>query len=682
MKIKVATTLLLLSTNLILAQDFSSKNLETDTTQLLTEVVVTGTGTEHYIKDAPVQTEVIGHKAIEQLQARSIEDLISGLSASFSFHDGDMGNHIKMNGLANDYILIMIDGKRLNGDIGGQNDLQTINPANIDRIEIVKGAASSLYGSDAIAGVINIITKKNFFKTNISSTTRIGEHADVSESASIGLTFKKVKSITGLHFKHTDGWQNTSLQWNQQQLKSGSTLKTVNKSTNYTISEKLDWNIKKVALCANASFYERWVDRSQGKWTYNPNDFYYRNIKSSLGAKYSLKQKYNLSADVSFDRYGYFYDYKLQEVTDYFIDGERITHYPGQRIKQSIQHQLLAQAKCIFNAGNANLLNVGAEYLYNHLESPHRIDGDEASVFSVALYAQDEFSLLKNTTFTVGARATIHKETGSNISPKIAVLYKLGPLNIRAQYAFGHKTPTIKELYYNYTASLGGGALTAYHGNTGLKAQTSRYASLGLEFLNNNLQISLTGYINKIRNMIELVEISLTSEEKLEEIEKSKEYQNLTKAHIYGADFTINYQILPSLKFSASASFSDPKAQYATKGSFYMKYRPIDATSKFSATATIAYLHAWKKYSLGIDVNGRIQSKCRYIEDNDAEDFQIWKLNTSHAFKHLAPCLLTFNAGVDNIFDYVDRTPFGRNRASNTPGRTVYASLIFKFKKS
>lgn len=101
----------------------------------LDEVVVTGTGTEHYLKDAPVQTEVLTRKALEQFQARSMEELLSGLSASLTFHDGDMGGHIQLNGLNNDYILIPIDGKRMNGDVGGQNDLNLLNPANIERIE-------------------------------------------------------------------------------------------------------------------------------------------------------------------------------------------------------------------------------------------------------------------------------------------------------------------------------------------------------------------------------------------------------------------------------------------------------------------------------------------------------------------------------------------------------------------
>lgn len=77
----------------------------------------------------------------------------------------------------------------MNGDIGGQNNLAMINPDNIERIEIVKGASSSLYGSDAIAGVINIITKKNRDPFNVTNKTRVGCYGDIMRSNSIGNYF-------------------------------------------------------------------------------------------------------------------------------------------------------------------------------------------------------------------------------------------------------------------------------------------------------------------------------------------------------------------------------------------------------------------------------------------------------------------------------------------------------------
>ena len=127
----------------------------------LPEVVVTGTGTQHLLRTAPVQTEVISGRQLRQYGGRSLEDILSGLSASFAFNEGDMGSQMQMNGLGNNYILVLVDGKRLHGDVGGENDLSLIDPHNIEKIEIVKGAASALYGSDAIAGVVNIITKKH-----------------------------------------------------------------------------------------------------------------------------------------------------------------------------------------------------------------------------------------------------------------------------------------------------------------------------------------------------------------------------------------------------------------------------------------------------------------------------------------------------------------------------------------
>ena len=101
--------ILLLGTQIASAQSILKDKDDKESSVLLNEVVITGTGTEHYLKDAPVQTEVITSKALEQYQARSIDDLLSGLSPSLTFHDGDMGSHIQLNGLNNDYILYIIN---------------------------------------------------------------------------------------------------------------------------------------------------------------------------------------------------------------------------------------------------------------------------------------------------------------------------------------------------------------------------------------------------------------------------------------------------------------------------------------------------------------------------------------------------------------------------------------------
>ena len=177
----------------------------------LQEVVVTGTGTQHLLKDVPVQTEVISHRQLQQYAGRSIEDILSGLSASFAFNESDMGSQLQINGLGNSYVLILIDGRRLHGDNGGDNDLSLIDPLNIEKIEIVKGASSALYGSDAIAGVINIITKKHReHGMKLDNTTRVGSFGDIRQHNGIALNYGKVSSYTNFQLQHSDGWQNTA----------------------------------------------------------------------------------------------------------------------------------------------------------------------------------------------------------------------------------------------------------------------------------------------------------------------------------------------------------------------------------------------------------------------------------------------------------------------------------------
>jgi outer membrane receptor for ferrienterochelin and colicins len=124
--------LLLIGWALCLTVTLSAQSYLQDT---IPETVVTATGTLHLLKDVPVQTEVI-----------------SGLTSAFAFNEDDMGSHMQLGGLGNSYILILIDGKRIHGDVGGENDLSLIDPRNIEKIEIVKGASSALYGSDAING--------------------------------------------------------------------------------------------------------------------------------------------------------------------------------------------------------------------------------------------------------------------------------------------------------------------------------------------------------------------------------------------------------------------------------------------------------------------------------------------------------------------------------------------------
>jgi outer membrane receptor for ferrienterochelin and colicins len=241
------------------AQTLTTGKGITDSTHEIGEVVITSTGTQHLLKDTPVQTEVISRKMLERYGGKSLEDILSGLTASFAFAQGDMGSQTQLNGLGNNYILILIDGKRIHGDVGGENDLGLIDPHNIERIEIVKGAQSALYGSDAMAGVINIITKKHTEKgIYADNTTRYGTHNDLRQHNTLTLNIGQFSSQTNFQFQRNDGWQNTAEEWAEGMVLADSRNMTVNKFRNWQLAERLTYQpTPNLQLYAEGSYYKK-----------------------------------------------------------------------------------------------------------------------------------------------------------------------------------------------------------------------------------------------------------------------------------------------------------------------------------------------------------------------------------------------------------------------------------------
>lgn len=233
----------ILSLQLLLTAPVSiSAQSQDSLNHVLNEVVVVGTGTEHKLKDAPVQTEVITSRQLKQFNGSSLEDILSMLSPSFDFNVSDMGSNMQLGGLGNGYILVLIDGKRIHGDVGGQNNLGQIDPARVERIEIIKGAASALYGSDAIAGVINVVLKKDKNKILVENTSRIGSYFDFRQSDRLQFKIGNISSTTDFQLKHTDGWQNTTCE-NPNRYEhpvTNSINKTVNEFTDWSVSQRLD----------------------------------------------------------------------------------------------------------------------------------------------------------------------------------------------------------------------------------------------------------------------------------------------------------------------------------------------------------------------------------------------------------------------------------------------------------
>ena len=672
----------------------------------LQEVVVTGTGTQHLLKNAPVQTEVITQKMLRQYGGKSLEDILSGLTASFAFNEGDMGSQMQLNGLGNNYILILIDGKRIHGDVGGENDLSLIDPQNIEKIEIVKGASSALYGSDAIAGVVNVITRKHTEKgVFIDNSTRYGSHHDLRQHNSLVLTFGNFSSQTNFQMQRNDGWQNTSEEYAEAMVLTDSKNKTVNKFKNWQIAERLTYKpLKTLELYAEGAYYKKNILRPQNGthpscdvYTY---DLRYNNASASLGGKwYPGGKKDYVTLDIDWNKHAYYYDYTAKHYDYVLLQGEEygdqngewfsVAMLPGQSKLQSDQQRAMGLLKGIFYLPYENTLNAGAEYRYDHLKAPDRTETGTASDQTAALYVQDEFNMLKWLNITAGLRLVDNRNFGLRLTPKISAMISSGDFRFRLGWSQGFKTPTVKELHYRYLHVMGSSTFFNI-GNINLAPQTSNYYSANIEYRGPHFTASVTGYYNKLDNMIALVNVTpgeipagITTAYLGDGSTnvQARMYKNMDDARTSGLDFTLSYKVMKGLTLNAAYSYLDTKAHLYDEKTDKMNTVVIDGTAYHKWNASAMYSHTFSlTYALGVSLSTRGSSTRYYQNNGNGKAYQIWRINTTHDLgKQDKMLAYRLEAGVDNIFNFVDCTMRPYHLGNNTSGTTVYGTFSIKF---
>lgn len=632
----------------------------TESNNMLGEVVITGTGTSHHLRSAPVPTEVISKKAIESVAANNFSELMMSISPSFDFNPGTMGAFMTLNGLRNDFILVLIDGKRTYGDMGGNSDLNRINPDDVERIEIVKGASSLLYGSDAIAGVVNVITKKTRKAVQITNTTRLREHGTLQQNNSVAINLNRFSSHTSYSRKQSDGWQLSPYELDDDELIE-TEAKAQNQYDDYTIKQQLSYHAtEKLTLHADVSFFERNMYRPQSVSKYG---YYFNDLTYGAGAKYLLGKKDAITLNYHTDRYRYYYLYN-QEYTDRSTDK---TYNAGNTRFNSEQKLDNVQLKYVGHIAKNNILSVGAEYINESMASEGRVLGGEVDAYTAALFVQDELTLFNDLAIVAGARMVKHKEFGSAFTPKISVKYALGNFNLRSTYGYGFKTPTLKELYFHYEKR---GKL--YLGNTDLKPQTSQYISFGAEYSTGKFTVSANAYRNNVDDLIDYKEIELEPTDAEDGIKLRKKHFNIEETRSEGIDLLFDAQL--GNGFAIGGGYSYVKAEDLTSG------ERLQGVAENYANARVSYNRTWGKYNFGAIVTARYQDE-KYYENQNAKAYQLINISTSHKLLSFNDFMLELNLGVDNVLDYVDDTPFGGHYGTLSPGRTLFAGVRIHFSK-
>ncbi len=660
-------------------------SVKVDRTYNLNPVVVTGSGHHQRLKSTATPVHVLSSQEIREQGISTFDGALTRMMPQVSMAPNSMGSQLRLNGLGNKYILILINGQKLSGDISNNVDLNRINMSRVKRIEVLDGAASSLYGSDAIAGVINIITDQPTQQLiSVTSDTRVSGHGVFTESVGLDIFTKGFGSYTSYTHDQADSYQNNDLEYvkgsdteTQQTIAplfTGYRSDIIGQKFTYAPNQHL-------ALNAGLDYSYKITNRPETRSDITGGTDYemrYKGFRWSLGGIYKFTAKNSLQANFTVDRFRYGKEY----------DVATKTYAVGDYVQSKKQRMMDGELKAILGLVKDGTTIFGADWRKDYLTAT---SGDiNEHVYSIAAYAQHEQKFLKDFTATVGLRLTHHETFKNHLTPKATLMYAPGNFRFRATYSAGFRAPGLDELYYHYFSVNRGKAQISF-GNQDLKPEKSNYFSLNAEYRDDVIAVSVTGFLNRINDMVvkenvKVTEASLAmlrtefpemTDDEAAKLEQYALYQNSDQGDVKGVQVNVSANLFRGFNLSGNYAYTYARTKSGDEWS------PLERSMRHAATIAANYHHSWGRYGLNVNLNGRLQSKTYYPGYEDAPGFGIWNLHTTHTFDVAKWALLEPGIGVDNLFDKVDRRIDSSTRkyALYSPGRMLVVSLKVKFKQ-
>ena len=650
----------------------------------LNPVVVTGSGHHQRLKSTATPVHVLSAQEIREQGISTFDGALTRMMPQVSMAPNSMGTFLRLNGLGNKYILILINGQKLNGDISNNVDLNRINMARVKRIEVLDGAASSLYGSDAIAGVINIITDQPTQDLiSITSDTRVSGHGQLTESVSLDIFSKGFGSYTSFTHDRADSYRNNDLEYvkgsDTETQSSIAPLFTGYRSN--IVGQKFTYAPNQhLALNAGMDYSYKITSRPETREDITGGTDYemrYKGLRWNVGGIYKFTSRNSLQANFVVDRYRYGKEY----------DVATKTYQIGDYVQSKKQRMMDGEIKAILGFTTNSTTIFGADWRQDHLTATSGNINEK--VYTLAAYAQHEMKFLKDFTATLGLRLTHHETFNNHLTPKVALMYAPGEFRFRATYSAGFRAPGLDELYYHYY-SVNRGKPQISFGNRDLKPEKSHYFSLNAEYRTQMIAVSLTGFINRINDMVVKENIDVNDASlvmlkrefpEMTDAEASKLvsyalYQNSDKGDIKGVQLNVSANLFPGFNLSTNYAYTYARTKSGEE------WTPLERSIRHTATIAADYHHAWKRYRLNVNLNGRLQSKTYYPGYEDAPGYGIWNLYTTHTFDVARWALIEPSIGIDNLFNRVDRRIDSATRkyALYSPGTMLVVGLKVKFK--
>ncbi len=348
----------------------------------------------------------------------------------------------------------------------------------------------------------------------------------------------------------------------------------------------------------------------------------------------------------------------------------------------------MEQLKAILGLSAHSTTIFGADWRNDYLMATS--GNIDQSAYTLAAYAQHEMRLVKDLTATLGLRLTHHETFNDHLTPKVTLMYAPGSFRFRATYSAGFRAPGLDELYYHYFSVNRGKAQISF-GNRDLKPEKSHYFSLNAEYRTQLLAVSITGFLNRINDMVVkqnvpvddatrmmlMKEFPEMTQDQADKMVSYALYQNSDKGDVKGMQVNVSANIFEGFNLSANYVYTYARTKSGDE------WTVLERSMRHAATVAANYHHAWGKYGLNVNLNGRLQSKTYYTGTyEDAPGFGLWNLHTTHTFDCAKWAMLEPSIGIDNLFNKVDRRIDSSTRkyALYSPGRMLVVGLKVKFK--
>ena len=652
----------------------------------LNPVVVTGSGHHQRLKSTATPVHVLSSQEIREQGIATFDGALTRMMPQVSMAPSSMGTFLRLNGLGNKYILILINGQKLNGDISNNVDLNRINMSRVKRIEVLDGAASSLYGSDAIAGVVNIITDQPTQQlVSVTSDTRVSGHGVLTESVNLDIYTKGFGSYTSFTHDRADSYRNNDMEYikgsDTETQKSIAPLFTGYRSN--IIGQKFTYAPNEhLALNAGLDYSYKITDRPESREDVSGGLDYemrYKGLRWNLGGIYKFTARNSLQANFTVDRFRYGKEYDVA-TNDYAV---------GDYVQSKKQRMMDGEVKAILGLTTNSTTIIGADWRKDYLNAT---SGDiDEQAYTLAAYAQHEMKLFQDLTATLGLRLTHHETFHNHLTPKATLMYAPGNFRFRVTYSSGFRAPGLDELYYHYF-SVNRGKPQISFGNQDLKPEKSNFFSLNAEYRTQVVAVSVTGFLNRINDMVVkqnvpvddasrsmlMKEFPEMTQDQADKLVSYALYQNSDKGDVKGVQVNLSANIFRGFNLSANYAYTYARTKSEEE------WTVLERSIRHTATVNANYHHAWGRYGLNVNLNGRLQSKTYYTGTyEDAPGFGIWNLHTTHSFDVAKWAYLEPGIGIDNLFNKVDNRIDSSTRkyALYSPGRMLVVSLKVKFKQ-